>query len=203
MTAWQALARRIRMAPGVSVLVQSGAGGVGAYAIQMAKHLGASRILATCSAKSAAFVRSLGAEPIDYASESLVERVAQATDGMGVDVIIEAFGGQTAAADLALLAYGGAMACLLGLPPLDQHVPFARSPSLHEISLNAAHSSGDDRALAELASMMSEVLQLLVSGAMRFVPVHRIVLADAPREIAQLSVSHAPGKWVVVVDDKQ
>lgn len=85
---------RGRLAEGESVLVHAGAGGVGSAAIQLAKAVGA-RVFATCgSAEKVAFCRELGADvAIDYTSSDFAEIVNDATDGGGVEVVLDTVGG--------------------------------------------------------------------------------------------------------------
>ncbi len=89
-TAWNALVIKAKAGPGETVLVHGGAGGVGMAAIQLARQLGC-RVLATVSSnEKAEFCRSLGAdETINYREEDFVARCLEATDGRGVDVIVE------------------------------------------------------------------------------------------------------------------
>jgi len=69
LTAWQALVEVAKVKPGQKVLIQAGSGGVGTFAIQLAKHLGAT-VATTTSAKNAELVRSLGAGVvIDYKTQ--------------------------------------------------------------------------------------------------------------------------------------
>lgn len=84
-----------RVAPGDRVLVHAGAGGVGSLAIQLAKALGASMVVATASspAKRASCVQ-LGADvALDAGAPDFVERLKDATERKGVDVILEMIGG--------------------------------------------------------------------------------------------------------------
>ena len=76
---------------GKVVLVAGGAGAVGHYAVQMAKLMGAAKVIATVSTPAkAAHARSAGAdEIIDYKTESVAERIKALTDGHGVQRIIE------------------------------------------------------------------------------------------------------------------
>jgi NADPH2:quinone reductase len=76
---------------GRSVLVTGGAGAVGHYAVQMAKLAGAGQVIATVSSpEKAALARQAGADVVvDYRREDVAERVAAATDGEGVDRVIE------------------------------------------------------------------------------------------------------------------
>ena len=73
-TAWQALKDDGRLAAGQRVLIIGAAGGVGHFAVQIAKHLGA-HVVGVCSAANAAFARGLGAdEVVDYAAEDFTTR---------------------------------------------------------------------------------------------------------------------------------
>ena len=79
LTAWQALVERGKVKPGQQVLIHAGAGGVGSFAIQLAKRLGAT-VATTASAADADFLRELGADiVIDYRSEDF-EQLLSAYD---------------------------------------------------------------------------------------------------------------------------
>ncbi|MCA9609375.1 MAG: zinc-binding dehydrogenase, partial [Myxococcales bacterium] len=88
MTAWGALVVQGRLRAGEKALITAGSGGVGSFAIQLAKSLGA-HVATTCSARNAELVRSLGAdEVIDY-REQRVEEVLS-----GYDYVLDALGGE-------------------------------------------------------------------------------------------------------------
>ena len=80
---------------GESVLVHAAAGGVGTLAVQMAKLMGAGKIIATASTQEKLdLTKSLGADVlINYTEEDWPEKVREATDGAGADVILEMVGG--------------------------------------------------------------------------------------------------------------
>jgi NADPH2:quinone reductase len=90
LTAYRALTTDGSVA-GKTVLVSGGAGGVGHYAIQLARLLGARRIVTTVSSDAkAAHAASAGADDIvNYKTENLVERIRQLTDGHGVDRLVD------------------------------------------------------------------------------------------------------------------
>ena len=94
---------------GQRVLVAGGAGAVGHYAVQMARLMGASQVIATVSSsEKAALARVAGADMvIDYRREPLVESVMQVTQAQGVDRIIEVDFAANAAQDFAMLAPEG------------------------------------------------------------------------------------------------
>jgi NADPH:quinone reductase-like Zn-dependent oxidoreductase len=105
-TAHDALVTNGAAAPGESVMVTAGPSGVGTAAIQIARHIGASPVLATTrSPAKAAALRALGAhEVVDTRDAGWVDAVLQATGGRGVDVIIDHVGGPMLADNIRVLA---------------------------------------------------------------------------------------------------
>ncbi|MFF5171845.1 NADP-dependent oxidoreductase [Micromonospora sp. NPDC000089] len=100
LTAYQAL-QLARTGAGDTVLVHGASGGVGHLAVQVARALGAHRVIGTASEANHDFVRSLGAEPVSY-GDGLADRVrAIAPDG--VDVALDLFGGDALDVSAALL----------------------------------------------------------------------------------------------------
>ena len=93
-TAYAALFTSAGLGLGDSVLIHGAAGGVGTYAVQLAKAAGA-HVFATCGGYDADLVKSLGADVvIDYKNEDFVETVNRETAGAGVEVVFDAAGGQ-------------------------------------------------------------------------------------------------------------
>ena len=110
LTAWQAFTEQAHVRSGQHVLVHGGAGGVGAFAVQIAKVLGA-RVTATASAGDIEYVRSLGAdEVVDYKAARFEEVVSD------VDVVLDPIGGRTSEASLGVLNDGGSLISLAGPP---------------------------------------------------------------------------------------
>lgn len=107
LTAYSLLHDAARVTAGQWVLVQAAAGGVGQLAVQLAKLAGAQVVGAASGAKLEA-VRSLGADVVvDYRTPNWTDEVRAATQGHGVDVVLEAVGGRVAQQSLELLARGG------------------------------------------------------------------------------------------------
>lgn len=80
--------------PGQTVLVHAAAGGVGTAAVQLAKQAGARVIATASSAEKLERVAALGADVlVDYTKEDFLEAVREATDGRGVDIVLESVGG--------------------------------------------------------------------------------------------------------------
>jgi NADPH2:quinone reductase len=107
-TVWTNLMDSARLAPGESVLIHGGTSGIGTTAIQLCVALG-HRVFATAAGpeKCAACLRLGAARAIDYRSEDFVAVIAQATDGQGVNVILDMVGGDYIGRNFRALARGG------------------------------------------------------------------------------------------------
>ncbi len=91
-TAWEAIVRRLQLRIGETVLIHGGAGGVGTFAVQLAKSMGA-YVFATASTANVPFLRELGADRgIAYDSEDFAAVVNSETGGTGVDAVFDAAG---------------------------------------------------------------------------------------------------------------
>jgi NADPH2:quinone reductase len=103
-----------------TVVVNAAAGGVGSLAVQLAKHLGAGRVIATASTDAKRdLALSLGADvAVSSDADGYAERVLGANDGMPVDVVLESIGGRVFSAGLDILANFG-NASREGRPPVD------------------------------------------------------------------------------------
>ena len=111
LTAYHVLKTSGMLEEGESVLVHAAAGGVGTYAVQMAKLMGASLVIATASTQEKLdHAKSLGAEVlINYTEEDWPDQVRDATGGKGADVILEMVGGDFIQKNLECLAAFGRM----------------------------------------------------------------------------------------------
>ena len=106
-TAWDALVLQGGLTSGRWALVHAGASGVGTAAVQICKAIGA-RVIATCSTAKVDAVTALGADVVvDYTSQDFVETVKRATDGKGVDVILDVIGGENLDRNVACIAVRG------------------------------------------------------------------------------------------------
>lgn len=121
LTAWQALVEVGKVKPGQKVFIQAGSGGVGTFAIQLAKHLGAT-VATTTSAANVELVRSLGADVvIDYKTQDFEQVLS------GYDLVLNSQDAATLAKSLNILKPGGQLISISGPPD----VPFARALKLN------------------------------------------------------------------------
>ena len=116
-TAWQSLVGKGRIKPGSKVLIHAAAGGVGIFAVQIAKSFGA-YVAATASARNREFLRSLGAdEVIDYAQDRIENKLSR------YDVVLDAVGESVWSSSLKVLRPGGRLVTLTIPTP---HAPSGR-----------------------------------------------------------------------------
>jgi NADPH2:quinone reductase len=96
LTAWHLFRTSAKLAPGESVVVVSGAGGVGSLAVQLAKPLGAGRVIATASSEEKRRkALELGADAaVDPAEQDLTAAIRDANEGKPVDIVLEMSGGR-------------------------------------------------------------------------------------------------------------
>jgi len=121
LTAWQALTERAGLQPGQKVFIPAGSGGIGSFAIQLAKHLGA-KVGTTTSSGNLAWVSRLGAdEVVDYKKQTF-ENVLS-----GYDIVLGTLRGDSIEKAVKILKPGGKIVSLTG--PLD--AAFARDRGLN------------------------------------------------------------------------
>jgi NADPH:quinone reductase-like Zn-dependent oxidoreductase len=175
LTAWQGLVERAGLAAGQRVLIHGAAGGVGTFAVQLARWRGA-RVTGTASAANLEFVRSLGAdEVIDYRARRFEDVVRD------VDVVFDTVGGETLQRSWAVLKPGGRLISAAG----------------------AGEQAADERTRAAYfivepsRPQLAEIARLIDAGAIR-----PIVGAVFPLAEARQAYQHKPvrGKVVLRID---
>jgi NADPH:quinone reductase-like Zn-dependent oxidoreductase len=113
-TAWRVLFDHGGLTAGQRVLIVGAAGGVGLFAVQLAKWKGA-QVIGTASTANVEFVRSFGADTVVDYTMTPVERVVQE-----VDLVLDGVGGKTLLSSLATLRRGGTLISIAGPPPQEQ-----------------------------------------------------------------------------------
>ena len=201
LTAWQVLIERANLKKGQKVLIHAGSGGVGTFAIQLAKHIGAT-VATTTSTANVDLVKSLGADVVvDYKKEDF-EKVLS-----GYDVVLNSLDKNTLEKSLKVLKPGGKLISISGPPD----VLFAR-----EIGLNwflqqimrllsfgirkKAKQRGVSYSFVFMRAngeQLSKITSLIESGIIRPV-IDRIFPFEATKDaLAYLETGRAKGKVVV------
>ncbi len=199
MTAYQILSRKIPVKPDHKILIHAAAGGVGGFAVQIARNMGL-EIMATCSKRNFDHVKALGAQHvIDYNTEDVTRRVLDITKGRGADIAINTVDPETATTDMERLAFAGHLACVVGLPDFSVIEPFTRGLSIHESVLGGAHLSGDRKSQEDLASMANELISMVREGKIVSLLREAISLEEIPQALARLEERHVTGKIVAQI----
>lgn len=173
-TAWQALFEGAFLEPGQTILVHAGAGGVGSFAVQLGRYIGA-RVIATASAASAEVVRSLGADQIvDYKSSDFSSILHD------IDVVFDTVGGETQAKSYRVLKPGGKLVTITSPPDQEQ----AKAHSV--TALRIGHESD--------AARLGLIVGLCDAGALRVLVDRSFPLDDARAALAYSASGRARGK---------
>ncbi len=182
LTAWQALFDHARLAAGQTVLVHGGAGGVGVFAVQLARWAGA-QVLATASAPNREFLRDLGArEIIDYTNVRFEEVVHD------VDLVFDTVGGETLQRSWQVIKPGGALVSIVSPPP-----PIAVRKELDVRFAYFIVEPNRDELL--------EIGELIDGGQLRPIVDTVFPLAQARQAYEQATRGHTRGKIVLRVKD--
>jgi len=182
LTAWLMLVRLGNVRAGERVLVHACAGGVGLAAVQICRHFGA-EVIGTASAGKHERLREMGVgECIDYRTQDFEEAVADLTDGRGVDIALDAVGGESFSKSYRCLDSLGRLfvfgvsgmapgskrrlgAALLGLLRMPKFKPLSLMTFNRGVfGVNVGHlwHRGD-----ELAAMLGEILDLFADGTFK------------------------------------
>ncbi len=176
LTAWQAI-ERSGLGEGATVLIHGAAGGVGSFGVQLAALRGA-RVVGTASTRNHDYLRSLGAEPVEY-GDGLIAQARAVAPG-GFDVIIDFAGGSSLDSTSELLREGGAVVSIAD--------PRARS----EFGGHYVWVRPD-------AAQLTHLAQLVADGTLRTEIASTYSLDDAVAAYRELEEGHARGKIVVTV----
>ncbi|MDZ7858429.1 NADP-dependent oxidoreductase [Sphaerotilus sp.] len=203
LTAWQALVEMAHLRKGQKVFIQAGSGGVGTFAIQLAKHLGAT-VATTTSAGNAALVKSLGADVVvDYKKEAFEERL------QGYDVVLNSQDGQTLKKSLGVLKPGGHLISISGPADMQFAEDIKASWPLKQVMRALGFSVRRQAKRLQLhyaflfmkasGSQLKQIAALIEDGAIRPV-VDKVFPFEATNDaLAYVESGRAKGKVVIKV----
>jgi NADPH2:quinone reductase len=200
-TVWTNLFDRGRLAGGEWVLVHGGTSGIGTTAIQLAAARGA-RVLATAGTpEKCAAAAALGAtRAINYRTEDFVEVVGTATEGRGVDVVLDIVGGAYTARNLDCLARDGRLV-VIGLQGGETADISLRTLLVRRLTITGStlriRTPAEKGTIA--AALEREVWPLVASGRVRPVVAATLPLAQAAEAHRRLEAGEVIGKIVLGV----
>jgi NADPH:quinone reductase-like Zn-dependent oxidoreductase len=182
LTAWQALVDTAQLHAGQTVLIHGGSGGVGSFAIQIAKARGA-RVLATASTANQDLLKQLGADvAIDY-NATKFEDVAK-----DVDVVLDPVGKDTLARSYGVVKKGGIIVTIVSRP--DQ-------AELDKRGIRGASLSSHPN-----ANELAEITKLIDEKKIRPIVTQVLPLAEAAKADEQAATHHTRGKIVLKVAEE-
>ena len=203
LTAWQALVEIARLQKGQKVLIHAGSGGVGTFAIQLARHLGAT-VATTTSEANIDLVKSLGADiVIDYKKDDFEKRLS------GYDVVLNSLGKDILEKSVSVLKPGGKLISISG-PPDAQ---FAKANGLswflqqvtRLLSFGIRRKAKRQRASYSFLFMrasgdqLSKITALIGAGIIRPVIDRVFPFEQSPEAMTYVETGRAKGKVVVRV----
>lgn len=182
LTAWQALVDVAKLQSGQTILIHGGSGGVGSFAIQIAKARGA-RVIATASTANQDLLKQLGADvAIDY-TKTKFEDVAK-----DVDAVLDPVGKETLARSYDVVKKGGIVMSLVARPdPAELEKRGIRGVSIF------AHPDADD---------LREIAHLIDARKIKPVVTQILPLSEAIAAQQQAATHHTRGKVVLRIADE-
>ena len=202
LTAWYSLVECARLKRGETVLIHAAAGGVGQAAIQIARHVGA-RVLATASSAKQPLVASLGAEVVFNSRDlSFAEAVRGATNGEGVDVVLNSLAGEALIQSVDLLKPFGRFV------ELGKRDIFANRPlDLRSLRDNRRFFTVDlaswmMRRPEEAGRQLDEVLHLIERGELRPTETSVHPIRNAAETFRGMAQGQHAGKLVLSVQNQ-
>lgn len=178
-TAWEALVETAKLSAGQTVLIHGGSGGVGHFAIQIAKARGA-KVLATGSSVNQDFLKQMGADiAIDY-TKTKFEDVAK-----DVDVVLDSVGEDTLARSYGVVKKGGIIVSIVDEPK--------------QTELDAHGIRGVAFRCTPKAGVLEELADLMEANKMTPVVSQTFPLADVAKAQQQIATRHTRGKIVLQV----
>ncbi len=182
LTAWQALINVAHLSAGQTVLIHGGSGGVGSFAIQIAKARGA-KVIATASSANQDLLKELGADvAIDY-TKTKFEDIAK-----DVDVVLDPVGRDTLARSYAVVKKGGIVATLVARPD--------------QAELERRGIRGVSIAVRPDANDLTAITKLIDEKKIKPVVTQTLPLTDAVKALRQAETHHTRGKIVLKIADE-
>jgi NADPH:quinone reductase-like Zn-dependent oxidoreductase len=182
LTSWQALVDVAQLHAGQTILIHGGSGGVGSFAIQIAKARGA-RVIATASTANQDLLRQLGADvAIDYTRQKF-EEIAR-----DVDAVLDPVGKETLARSYGVVKKGGIVMSLVAQPDPAE----LEKRGIRGASIFAHPDSGD----------LTEIAHLIDAGKMKPIVTQTLPLSEAIGAQEQAATHHTRGKIVLRIADE-
>jgi NADPH2:quinone reductase len=182
-----------------SILVQAAAGGVGLFLVQIAKHLGIQQVIALASSEDKlALLESLGADvTINYMKPDWSDKVKQATDGRGVDAVLQMSSGAIGEESFKLAAPGGRIV-MFGAQNYHDAIGTEQVRQLIWQNQTVAGFAYPALAPEQIAESLPEFLDLIEKHSIRILADHTYPLSQAAEAHEMLLSRKSVGKIVLI-----
>ncbi|RZU34025.1 NAD(P)H-quinone oxidoreductase [Blastococcus saxobsidens] len=202
-TVWSNVFQLARLQRGETFLVHGGSSGIGTMAIQLAARAGA-RVLTTAGTAAKLDVcRELGADTaVNYRDEDFVERVREATDGRGADVVLDNMGAKYLARNVDALAVGGRLVIIgmQGGMKAELHIGklLAKRASVHATALRSRPATGPGGKEEIVAAVRHDVWPDVERGLIRPIVDRRLPMSRAAEAHRVVEASEHVGKVLLL-----
>src|SRR5215469_2657451 len=182
LTAWQSLVDVAKLQPGQTILIHGGSGGVGSFAVQIAKARGA-RIIATASTANQDLLKQLGADvAVDYTKTKFEDAAKD------VDAVLDPVGKDTLARSYGVVKKGGIVMSLVARPdPVELKKRGIRGAAI------SVHPDAED---------LTQIAQLIDAGKIKPIVTQVLPLSEAVAAQQQAATHHTRGKVVLRIADE-
>ncbi|WP_347058930.1 NAD(P)H-quinone oxidoreductase [Blastococcus sp. HT6-30] len=204
-TVWSNVFMLAGLQRGDSFLVHGGSSGIGTMAIQLAARAGARVFTTAGTAAKLDVCRELGAEvAVNYRDEDFVERVREATDGRGVDVVLDNMGAKYLARNVDVLADGGRLV-IIGMQggaraELDINALLRKRGSVHATALRSRPATGPGGKADIVAAVRHDVWPDVERGVVRPIVDRRLPMSRAAEAHRVVEASEHVGKVLLLAD---
>ncbi|MFD0296795.1 SDR family NAD(P)-dependent oxidoreductase [Streptomyces sp. NPDC127118] len=198
-TAYYALVELARIRPGETLLLHAAAGGVGLAALQLARHLGA-EVYGTASPGKWDALRAAGLDGTHIASSRTLDfepQFLEATEGRGVDVVLDCLAREFVDASLRLQPHGGRFIEMGKTDIREPREVAAAHPGVEYQAFDLVTVAQEDPDL--FRRMLTEIVELFEQGALRHSPIRTWDVRRAPEAFRFLSQAQNIGKLVLTM----
>jgi NADPH:quinone reductase-like Zn-dependent oxidoreductase len=182
LTAWQALIDKAKLSAGQTVLVHGGSGGVGSFAIQIAKARGA-KVIATASTRNQDLLKQLGADvAVDYTKQKFEDFAKD------VDVVLDSVGKDTLARSYGVVKKGGFIVTIVA--------------RIDQAELDKHGIRGASLGVEPTSSQLVEIGKLIDEKKIKVIISQTFPLSEAAKAQEQVATGHTRGKIVLKVAEE-
>lgn len=201
LTAWELLYDMAHVSEGQTVLIHAAAGGVGHFAVQLAKARGCVVLGTASSDESFALLDTLGVDhTINYKSEDVEARVMQITEGQGCDAVFDLVGAEVFKASIPLVATRGCLGTIVGIPADAELNPlFLKSASLHAEFMGSTAMNGGTP--AHQGGILKQAKAMVEAGTLKPHVSQTFPLEDLAAAHELQASGTATGKLVIKLRD--